>query len=90
MRDLCDKTDAEIAAAFRALGYDVAGSEIVFSMDDIDAVRRMRAGFWPYPGDIDVDEPGRLSIRFCQTLPGQARKDIAVIDFGRVRAILTR
>jgi hypothetical protein len=86
-REALPQTDAEIEAAFDALGYGLCVSDLsYFPSDEMDAIRAARRD-WSDPGRIETDDPNHLVITRAQATRGQTRRDVVVVRFGAYCAV---
>ncbi|MEM7428634.1 MAG: hypothetical protein AAF441_21300 [Pseudomonadota bacterium] len=90
MRNEIQFTDEQIEEHFDESPLGATIDEVVFTRDTLDDFKMARNDYRE-PGTVDDDNFGGFSalvIEGAQAAKGQPRKDIVVIDYGTVRAVL--
>jgi len=87
-RERIRMSDDEIVAYFARHGYRVTAGQIAFTGETIDDFRDARTGKWWKAGKLRQNEPGLLRIEDAQPRPDQRTRDIIVVSFGSVRAVM--
>lgn len=88
LRVLVPMTDAEIETLFRRLGYRVRIDELAFTAETIDDFWFARYDAWDDPGAVARHEPGLLIVTGARPRMSSARRNVVVVGFVMVRAVL--
>lgn len=86
-RERLTMSDADIEDHFGRFGYRVNVKQLIFTGETVDDFRAARRG-WYRAGEIRESEPGLLIIEDVQPRPGRATRDLVVVSFGSVRAVM--
>jgi len=88
LRFLVPMTDAEIETLFLRLGYRVRTDELVFTAETIEDFWFARYEAWENAGALARREPGLLIVRGARPRKASAQRDVVVVGFVMVRAVL--
>lgn len=86
MRNEINLTDEQIEERFEALGFGLCVEDLVFTRETISDYLAARATY-NERGSIQEQGEGFVVLIGVQVAKGQPRRDVAVVDFGSVRAI---
>jgi len=90
MRNEITLSDTQIEESFDEAGYGVDIDDVEFSRESLDDYRTARKRY-NEPGSLSEQEfagYAAIIIEKAQPFSGQRRKDVVVIDFGAVRAVI--